>query len=613
MAATANLKSTISLDATAFSAGVRKVRMSASATAKSVRASFQKIGGIIAKVATIASAITFSAAVVGVGKLVAASSKMASSYEGISVRMTAFLGDANKARAVLDKISAFSVVTPFETRGLQEATNKLLGAGIAGDEVVDVLKEIAAVSSDTEQVGELSDAMAKGFAKGKFQTEELNKFLERGINLMPELEKNTGLTGEALQKAIQKGLKFEDVRKALAGLSAEGGLFEGMLKKQSVTFAGLISTLSSNWDEFKTKFGEPINNALKPLLEFGIKKIQELTTMAGKLGEGLAIAITKITTALNSTLGKLDFSQLGPQFLAGLDVDGAKTVLLLMLKVVAAFMGNQLVKTIKMAATLAEIAFNFVLKKVTEKWGDDLKKTLLAVASIATKPVWVQVRELKKLLNSQAEDSGETLGDKMAQGMKDFAEKMKSDEDPFGLNDALKNLRTSLSDIVDKGKEELNDAAGNQGGNGKSATDRNGAIRKDSLKGDRLQKTFGSPGDDFVGPSRDLMNKPAVHISPHIALKKNPALMGAFDKLQAQKAAGIGVGTATSFAKDRERLGIASGLRTGGIGDVKAVGAKAGAAIAKKDGTVETTNDRLGEQIDLMKEEVSLLREGLSA
>ncbi|HAG05867.1 MAG TPA: hypothetical protein DCG68_03295, partial [Cryomorphaceae bacterium] len=286
---------------------MRRVKLTSASAAKSISGGFKVIGGSVAtvaksmaKFATIAGSITFAAAIAGSAKLLQSSVNIAAQYEGIQVKMAAFVGGSARANKILGEIAKFSTVTPFETVGLQEATNQMLGAGIAAEDVVDVLKEMAAVAKDTTQVSELADALSKGFAKGKFQTEELNKFLERGINLMPALSRVTGQTGAELQKAIQKGLKFEDVREAIASMSREGGMFFGMLEKQSGTFTGLISTLSSNWDEFRTQLGKPINDALKPLLETGILKIQELTKGAAEIGAVIGGAIGQITTAFST-------------------------------------------------------------------------------------------------------------------------------------------------------------------------------------------------------------------------------------------------------------------------------------------------------------------------
>jgi len=74
-------------------------------------------------------------------------------------------------------------------------------------------------------------------------------------------------------------------------------------------------------------------------------------------------------------------------------------------------------------------------------------------------------------------------------------------------------------------------------------------------------------GQSAVDPENQaLMDKVASH---HAAGFSG---LGGLAQMQLDKANGIGVGTTTSFAKDRARLGIGSGLTSGGIGAKRAVG-----------------------------------------
>lgn len=220
-------------------------------------------------------------------KVIGSPLKAASKFEDTQLAIRAFMGDVALADDLLDQLDKKSLSTPFEPEDLQATAQALLAAKIEASEIFDVVNELAAVSKDGRQLGELGDAMAKGFAKGKFQTEELNKFLERGINLRGELTKITGKSGDALDKAIQKGLKFDDVRQAIANLSKEGGQFFGMLEQRSETASGKFSTMAGLWTEIQKRFGEPVNNALKPVMDVAIDKMTELLPLVSELGEGL--------------------------------------------------------------------------------------------------------------------------------------------------------------------------------------------------------------------------------------------------------------------------------------------------------------------------------------
>lgn len=297
----------VGFNSSAVQAGFKKISMGFKSmtrgfanAGKAMLAPFVKLMAVMAPLIGAAAAFKF-----GKDSLVAASN-----YEEMALRMEQFTGSAGKAKAILDDLTEFSLKTPFETADLQEAAAAFLGAGIK-DGIPKLVKDVAAVAKDGGQILELTDALSKGFAKGKFQTEELNKFLERGINLLPELRNVTGLTGKEFQKAVQAGLKFEDVTQAIANMSKEGGLFFGLLEKQSKTTIGLVSTLKSGITEVQKVFGQPINDAIKPILDAAILKVGDFLPKVQKLGATVGEAITVAFGAYKQgTLGELVWTSL---------------------------------------------------------------------------------------------------------------------------------------------------------------------------------------------------------------------------------------------------------------------------------------------------------------
>tara|TARA_R110000772_G_scaffold78559_1_gene168568 strand:- start:20554 stop:22449 length:1896 start_codon:yes stop_codon:yes gene_type:complete len=629
MAATANLKSKISLDSTEFKAGIRRVKLTAAAASRSIGKGFRSMGAGLGKVAgmmaglakslakfgAIVGAITFGAAIAGavvLSKVLRGAISEAASYEQIKVTMTAFLKDADKARDTLAEINDFSVVTPFETKGLQEATNKMLGAGIAGDQVVDVLKEISAVSKSTEQVGELADALSKGFAKGKFQTEELNKFLERGINLMPELARVTGKTGEELQKAVQKGLKFDDVRSALAAMSAEGGLFFGVLGKQSTTFNGLISTLISNWQAFQTQLGKPINDALKPLLIFATTKIQEMTAGAESFGAAIGERIANFTKLIEG----IDFVGVGKRFIAGFNIANLKNLLISAFTVAGAYLGNQLIKAAIVSAEYMEILWTDKGTKIAQKIGAALKDAATTYVRTLLNPSQAigVIAKGASAIGGAASDAGEagaSLSQKLEDGITSVLEKYDRNGDVFGIGKATERLDEVLKNW---GKEQNSNAAVQSDILEKQnqAKAKEGQRVADDARRKKLESTFElsdaakkqaesrakrakreSDFDKGVGAKHATLPKSFEAFGPPSSLaNKLPSLTGKFG---------------SAFGSN----GAKGGLRTGGLGDVRRVGQKGREAAAKKEDSLVSTNEHLTTQNGLMQEQIALLREGL--
>jgi|GEM_PF-2910636 len=271
------------------------IRSAATAAARGMKGAFSSIMGMPGKI---------FGSIPGIGSLLAAggaaallvtqlkgASDSASTFEDLTVSVEHFTGSAAKAKTLLDDLAGFALKTPFDTLDVQQTAGGLLGAGITED-VAGITKDIAAMARNGQELGELGDALGKGFAKGKFQTEEVNKFLERGINLNPALQAQLGLSGEAFQKAVQAGLSFEDVTAAIRSMSREGGQFFGLLPRRAETFGGKISTLSSAWTDLRKEFGKPFNDALKPILQSTIDALTSLMDKARSFGKSVGRAIT---------------------------------------------------------------------------------------------------------------------------------------------------------------------------------------------------------------------------------------------------------------------------------------------------------------------------------
>lgn len=328
----ANLKSTISLDKTRFDRGMRSVVTLAERGGRQIGRAFSVIGGNILNVtrrlATMGAALAAIAIPAVLGIELSKVIKSASAFEDLTVRMETFTGSAETAAKILGELAEFGAATPFETRDLQETAGLLAGVGIEADRIVKIVKDLGAVSKSGEQLKELADALGKGFSKQKFQTEELNKFLERGINLRPMLEKVTKQTGPALTKALEKGLAFEDVARAIAMMSEAGGQFNGVLGRLSLTASGLFSTLLSNIQEFRTRFGKPIIDRLKPLLEKAIAISQKLTDQAGDWGAKLVEQMDKFiafaTPKVETLMGLFKEGTVMDAIKTGLEVAGLK-------------------------------------------------------------------------------------------------------------------------------------------------------------------------------------------------------------------------------------------------------------------------------------------------
>jgi tape measure domain-containing protein len=275
------------------SATFSRLRAGAAATANAMRSIASMPGKMLGAIPglPIAGILGGAGAVALLATQLKGASNEAAVFEDLTVSVEHFTGSAEKAKDLLSDLASFAIKTPFETIQVQQTAGTLLGAGIKED-VAGITKDLAAMARNGQELGELGDALGKGFAKGKFQTDEVNKFLERGINLNPALQAQIGLTGDEFTKAVQAGLSFSDVTAAIRSMSQEGGQFFGLLERRSQTFTGLISTLKAAWTDVRQAFGKPFNDSLKPIIQSAIESVTGLMEKAKALGEKVGRAIT---------------------------------------------------------------------------------------------------------------------------------------------------------------------------------------------------------------------------------------------------------------------------------------------------------------------------------
>lgn len=349
----------------------RGMRATAAAAARTIGGAFRGIaslpGKIFGSIPGIGGLLGAAGAVALLAIQLKGASAQAAVFEDLTVSVEHFTGSVSKAKNLLGDLASFAIKTPFETIDVQQTAGGLLGAGIRED-VAGITKDLAAMAQNGEQLKELGDAIGKGFAKGKFQTEEVNKFLERGINLVPALQAQLGLTGKAFQKAVEAGLSFETVTAAIRSMSAEGGQFFGLLDRRANTFNGLLSTLSAAWTDLRQAFGAPINDALKPILQAGIDSITSLLEKARELGGKVGDAITIAFVAFKQ--GKV-----GELFSAGLSLGVAVAIDALMrgLRGAAAFLAAALPPIFSAAASkLSDPIFWAGVKNIFEGLGQTI-------------------------------------------------------------------------------------------------------------------------------------------------------------------------------------------------------------------------------------------------
>lgn len=224
--------------------------------------------------------LKISAPLAGVGVLAL---KQAATFETLGVRFKTLVGDAGKAEKVFGNLTQLAAQTPFQLADISDSAARLLSFGESADTVVDTLRRIGDVAAGSgSDIKGLSLVFGQIRAKGRLMGEEVLQLAERGIAIIPELQKVfPGATRDQLQKAITAGqVKFSAVQKALKQMTSEGGKFNNLTKEMSGTLSGLTSTLKDTTNIALAGLGDLISEelGLKDALRSVIKAVGGLTT-----------------------------------------------------------------------------------------------------------------------------------------------------------------------------------------------------------------------------------------------------------------------------------------------------------------------------------------------
>ena len=419
MAGTVNLKSKISLDDSAFTAGIKRVSRATALVVKKASAAFRKVGASIGKAAArmknfamIAGALTFAAAIAGAYKLGRA------------------LKDAFDLGGRLSDLSAQTGVAVKDLAILQQAFED---NGVAGDDVGKVINRLQRSISD--------------FGAGL--STQTRAFEKLGITFDQLKGKTPLMQFQMVQNAIAK---IEDpTMKAAAAMEIFGrsggdmlALFQdsGAIERASETMGSSADILQTNAEKF---------DRISDLLNRASVKFQGIILALAE------VAAPKILAALEK-FNAMDFAGIGRRFLAGLNMERAKELLLGAMKIVGAFLGNKLVEVLRFAAHLGEVAFKHVFEKLSGDFGQRLKEKLIDVAKIAILPPPLMIAKLAKDLKEglkTAGDDGLTLEDKLLAAKDALKDKVQKDPDPFGFNSAVDDFKNNLDQVMQDGAAQV--------------------------------------------------------------------------------------------------------------------------------------------------------------
>lgn len=262
------------------------------------------IGGTASAITSKVAGLTAQlGALAGAGSLVGAAMKGikgAADMEQLEVAFEVFTGSAQTAQKTLKELAQLGASTPFEFPELAQAGSALIAFGESASDVTSVLSRVGDIASGVRApIGEIAEIYGKARVNGTLFAEDINQLTGRGIPIIQEFAKVLGVSESEVKKLASEGkVTFSALEQGFKNLTGAGGKFEGMMKRQSGTTAGLWSTVQDTLGEISRTIAKPINeHFLKPLM-------QDTLALAPKVIAAVNGAVKMAKTAMaNGQLG----------------------------------------------------------------------------------------------------------------------------------------------------------------------------------------------------------------------------------------------------------------------------------------------------------------------
>ncbi len=242
--------------------------------------------------------------ITAIGAIGIASIKAASDMEMLTTQFEVMLGSAEKANALMEELKTFAATTPFQLQDVAQGTQTLLSFGVAQQDVIQTMRMLGdTASGNREKLNGLILAYGKVQTKGKVSMEEINMIAERGVPIIGTLVKQLGVTEKQFFKLVSAGkIGRKEIKQAFVTMTSEGGMFFKGMEKQSLTFAGLVSTMKDNLMLMAAALG----NTLLPAAKSLIMTLTEL--IRGPLGDiirSIAEGLVPVLETIGPLIGML--------------------------------------------------------------------------------------------------------------------------------------------------------------------------------------------------------------------------------------------------------------------------------------------------------------------
>ena len=166
---------------------------------------------------------------------------------------------------LIPQLKTYADVTPFSYDTIMNSANQLLAFSVKPDKMMGLMKMFGDLSGgNADKLATIIRSYGKSFAAQRADSQDLGMMTEAGIPILSALAKIKKVSETKIRDVVSEGkVSAADVEKAIALLTTNGGMFEGMMEKMSQTYTGLLSTREGVEDDWDNAMGMGYNEERK--------------------------------------------------------------------------------------------------------------------------------------------------------------------------------------------------------------------------------------------------------------------------------------------------------------------------------------------------------------
>lgn len=206
--------------------------------------------------------------------------------EQTQIAFESMLGSATEAKALMADLKTFAAKTPFEFEDIAPAAQQLKAFGFEAEQILPTLTAIGNASSGlgkgTEGLKQMAFVLGQIKTTGKLMGGDVMQLSQLGVPVKEILAKNLGLAADQMAEIGKLGIDADTAIQAL--ITGMNDRFPDMMKKQSESFSGMMSTIRDNMNQIAGKIGEPIFNSVKDATKRVTGLFDEMLTNVNQKG-----------------------------------------------------------------------------------------------------------------------------------------------------------------------------------------------------------------------------------------------------------------------------------------------------------------------------------------